>query len=287
MVGAGRLRGARAARRAGRPEPARLSGRGPCWGVAGVRGGAARSTPPRRAASALGRRRRSWRLLGRQDAGARGRPDSRDRDRIGIRCETPALCRPAAAPVSAVAGRARSHVCPTRILGPHHLPASAPPARPAVGLDGHDRGRQGSPSRCSYWAVRLAAALTKSRPRRSLRCWPGLPPTRPPHCHSRVRSGHHRRQAVGQRTAMPAGTRPAPPSPAGPADGEYAAEDRGGVQPPCLRRPGRPPVLPLHGVTSRSRDNASGPRQSSQQICLPASWFAVTPQTAPARFRGL
>jgi hypothetical protein len=34
------------------------------------------------------------------------------------------------------------------------------------------------------------------------------------------------------------------------------APARSGVQLPGLRRPGRPPVLPVYGVTSRSRDNA-------------------------------
>jgi len=62
------------------------------------------------------------------------------------------------------------------------------PSPPACEPDGQGRrrgrrprpGRQGSPTRCSCWAVRPAAALRRSRPRRSLPCWRGLPPTRPP-----------------------------------------------------------------------------------------------------------
>jgi hypothetical protein len=61
---------------------------------------------------------------------------------------------------------------------PRHRHASPPPTRAAAGVDGHDQGRQGSPTRCSCWAVRLAAALRRSRPRRSPRCWRGLPPSR-------------------------------------------------------------------------------------------------------------
>jgi len=76
---------------------------------------------------------------------------------------------------------ARSRACTTPILAASHLHASPlpPPARAAAGVDGHDQDRQGSPTRCRCWAARLAAALRRSRPRRPLRCWRGLPATRP------------------------------------------------------------------------------------------------------------
>jgi hypothetical protein len=116
----------------------------------------------------------------------RGRPDRRDRDTIGIGCDTPSAVelgrgtRPAVP--TAVDGRARSRACPTPILVPSHVHASPllpPPARAAAVVDGHDRGRHGSPTRCSCWAVRLATSLRSSRPRRSLWCWHGLPATLP------------------------------------------------------------------------------------------------------------
>lgn len=50
----------------------------------------------------------------------------------------------------------------------------------AAAVDEHDPGRPGPPSRCSWWAVRKAAALSSSRPRRSSRCSHGLPPTPAP-----------------------------------------------------------------------------------------------------------
>jgi hypothetical protein len=81
--------------------------------------------------------------------------------------------RPAAS--EAVDGRVRSRACTIAILGPGHMHAGPPPAR----ADGQDWGRQGSPTRCTCWGVRLAVALSRSRPRRSLRCWHGLPPTLP------------------------------------------------------------------------------------------------------------
>jgi hypothetical protein len=93
----------------------------------------------------------------------------------GSGCHTP--------PTASALGRpwsARSRACTTPTpLSPRQPPARPPPATAAVALDGYDQGRQGSPSSCRYWAARLADALTRSRPRRSLRCWPGLPPTLP------------------------------------------------------------------------------------------------------------
>jgi hypothetical protein len=103
--------------------------------------------------------------------------------RSGFGCHTP-LTAPAVErsrgtrPGASSRWSAGSRACPTSTrLGPRQPPAR-PPARATAALDGHDWGRQGSPTRCTCWAVRLAA-LRRSRPRRSLRCWPGLPPTLP------------------------------------------------------------------------------------------------------------
>ena len=93
----------------------------------------------------------------------------------GSGCHTPSTASSLGRPWSA---RSRACTTPT-LLSPPQPPARPPPVTAAVALDGHDRGHQGSPSRCRCWAARLAAALTRSRPRRSRRCWPGLPPTLP------------------------------------------------------------------------------------------------------------
>jgi hypothetical protein len=163
----------------GWPKPARLSG-GIHAGVVGGRSGAAGST----SLCSLGSG--SWwdRLRSRRGrTGPRGRPDRRDRDttRGRVRHFPPPPAVVLGQRRHQSRGRARSRACSTPILCPRHLHASAlpPSARAAAGADGHDQGRQGSPSRCNCWAARPAAALRKSRPRQSLSCWRGLPLTRP------------------------------------------------------------------------------------------------------------
>jgi hypothetical protein len=146
------------------------------------RGGAARSTPRRLTDSALARR---WYCTLVGGFGARRCANaliSVIKTRSGFGCHTPPTTSSRGTQPWNSAGpwSARSRVCTTQtLLGPRQPPARPPPASAAAALDGHDRGRQGSPSRCRCWAARLAAALTRSRPRRSLRCWPGWPPTLP------------------------------------------------------------------------------------------------------------
>jgi hypothetical protein len=155
--------------------------------ICGVRGAAVALRVQRHVAALQPRR---WvvvmSILGaRRQPGVRGRADVsisviETRPGLGVRhflllsSRGNAAVNSAAGPSSR--GRARSCACTTPILGPRHLRAS-PPARVAAGLDGHDQGRQGASTRCSCWAARPAAALRRSRPRRSLRCWRGLPPT--------------------------------------------------------------------------------------------------------------
>jgi hypothetical protein len=164
--------------------------------------------------------------------------------RSGFGCHTP-LTAPAVErsrgtrPGASSRWSAGSRACPTSTrLGPRQPPAR-PPARATAALDGHDWGRQGSPTRCTCWAVRLAA-LRRSRPRRSLRCWPGLPPTRP---RPLPRPGRpppdDAGMPVGLSTAMPVGTRPAAPSPAGPADGS-TQRGTGGSEGKPAPKPNRP-----------------------------------------------
>lgn len=105
-----------------------------------------------------------------------------------------------------------------------------PPARAVAGLDGHDWGRQGSPSTCSCWAVRLAASLRSSIPGRPLPCWPGCRPAR------RAETGDGDREAAG----------PAEPSGAAGASTQRGTGGSGGgptaTPEPAwpLRRAGRP-----------------------------------------------
>jgi translation initiation factor IF-2 len=141
----------------------------------GGRCGGAGATPPGRyAALAVG----SSSVLHARRPGRAGRANaliSVIETGSGSGCHTPPTASSLGRPWSA---RSRACTTPT-LLSPPQPPARPPPATAAVALDGHDRGRQGSPSRCRCWAARLAAALTRSRPRRSRRCWPGLPPTLP------------------------------------------------------------------------------------------------------------
>jgi hypothetical protein len=157
--------------------------------------GGARATPPRRSAALALDRRQCCTLAG---LGARGRANaliSVIETGSGSGCHTPPTASSLGRPWSA-----RSRACPTPILlGPRQPPARPPPATAAAALDGHDQGRPGSPSRCRCWAARLAAASTSCRPRRSLRCWPGLPPTLPPPRQDRpLPSGRARRRRPGR-----------------------------------------------------------------------------------------
>jgi hypothetical protein len=196
-------------------------------GVCGGRRGAARSTPPRRAALALDRR-RDGTLVG---VGAGDRADAL----IGVIETGSGSGSGATLPQpwnSAVERSQRCQPPSTSEQGAVH--AQPRSLSQATCTRARCCRRQPGPPRFTYEVQLLGGeagrllAQQQAEAMAAVLAWlAGHPPTPTAAAGSAAATPDGR--PVGQSTAMPAGTRPAPPSPAGPADGGTQPRTGGGV----------------------------------------------------------
>jgi hypothetical protein len=208
-------------------------GRGPSWGSRGRRG-AARSAPPRRAALALDRR-RDGTLVG---VGAGDRADAP----IGVIETRSGSGATLPQPWNSAVERGQRCQPPSTASKEPYMPNPDPCPKPrarkpaaAAASQGRSRGRRPRPGPPRFTdevqllggeAGRLLAQQQAEAIAVVLAWLAGHPPTPTAAAGSVAATAVGR--PVGQSTAMPAGTRPAPPSPAGPADGSTQPRTGGG-----------------------------------------------------------